>query len=79
MGYATKVQLIKRKNGDRQFYVNFPVALAQAMNFAPGEPIEWSLQDQGQLVLQRPCRHSDSPPASRPMLSAEPVKKKNLR
>ena len=33
MGYPTKVQLISREKG-KQWYVNFPNALAEAMQFA---------------------------------------------
>ena len=32
VGYPTKVQLIKRKQSE-QWYINFPAALAQAMEF----------------------------------------------
>lgn len=53
MGYPTKVQLIKRKHSE-QWYINFPSALAQAMDFARGEVVEWSIQDRRRLVLTRP-------------------------
>ena len=53
MGFPTKLQLIKRKTS-RQWYVNFPSALAQAMDFAPGEIVEWAVEDHAQLVLNRP-------------------------
>jgi hypothetical protein len=53
MGYPTKVQLIKRKHSE-QWYINFPSALAQAMDFARGEVVEWSIQDRSRLVLTRP-------------------------
>ena len=33
MGFATKVQLIKRKASE-QWYINFPSAVAQAMEFS---------------------------------------------
>ncbi len=39
MGYPTKIQLIARKKG-KQWYVNFPNALAEAMNFEKEKP--WS-------------------------------------
>jgi hypothetical protein len=40
MGYPTKVQLIQR-DASKQWYVNFPSALAQAMEFAKSEVVEW--------------------------------------
>lgn len=52
MGFATKVQTIKRKTSE-QWYINFPSALAQACEFEYGEPVEWVLQDRYTLVLNR--------------------------
>jgi hypothetical protein len=52
MGFPTKVQLIKRK-ASQQWYVNFPSALAQAMEFSRGETVEWSVQDKSLLALRR--------------------------
>jgi len=52
MGYPTKVQLIKRKNSE-QWYINFPSAIAQAMEFDRGEVVEWIIEDKSQLVLNR--------------------------
>ena len=52
MGYPTKVQLIKRK-ASQQWYVNFPSALAQALEFSRGETVEWVVEDRAQLVLSR--------------------------
>ena len=52
MGYPTKVQLIRRK-GSEQWYINFPAALAQAMDFAKGEVVEWSVQGRTTLTLRR--------------------------
>ncbi len=52
MGYPTKVQLISRKRSE-QWYVNFPAAIAQAMEFEKGETVEWIIEDKGQLVLRR--------------------------
>ena len=53
MGFPTKLQLIKRKRS-QQWYVNFPSALAQAMDFGPGEVVEWTVEDRTQLLLNRP-------------------------
>ncbi len=52
MGFATKVQLIKRKQSE-QWYINFPSALAQAMEFERGETVEWFIEDKGLLALKR--------------------------
>jgi hypothetical protein len=52
MGYATKVQCIHRARSE-QWYINFPAALAQAMEFVRGEVVEWTIEDKGQLVLRR--------------------------
>lgn len=52
MGYPTKVQLIKRKASE-QWYINFPSAVAQAMEFQRGETVEWIIEDKSQLVLKR--------------------------
>ncbi len=52
MGYPTKVQLIKRKASE-QWYINFPAALAQAMDFDRGETVEWFVEDRSTLVLRR--------------------------
>jgi len=52
MGYPTKVQLINRK-ASRQWYINFPAAVAQAMDFRRGEVVEWLIEDRSTLVLKR--------------------------
>jgi hypothetical protein len=52
MGYPTKVQLIKRKQSE-QWYINFPSAVARAMEFERGETVEWIIEDKGHLTLQR--------------------------
>lgn len=52
MGYPTKVQLIQRKASE-QWYINFPSAIAQAMEFDKGEVVEWIIEDKANLVLHR--------------------------
>lgn len=52
MGYPTRVQLIKRPTSE-QWYVNFPSAIAQAMQFKKGEVVEWFVEDKAKLVLKR--------------------------
>jgi len=52
MGYPTKIQLIQRKESE-QWYINFPSAIAQAMEFEKGETAEWTIEDKGLLALKR--------------------------
>ena len=52
MGLPTKIQLIKRKSSE-QWYVNFPSAVARAMEFDKGEVVEWIVADKGNLILSR--------------------------
>ncbi len=49
MGYPTKVQCIQRKDTS-QYYINFPSPIAQAMDFAKGEIVEWTIHDKGHLI-----------------------------
>jgi hypothetical protein len=58
MGFPTKVQLIKRQASE-QWYINFPSALAQAMEFSRGEIVEWFVEDKSLLALRR-----TAPPAA---------------
>jgi len=60
MGYPTRVQLIKRKASE-QWYINFPSAVARAMEFQPSEVAEWIIEDKSQLVLRR----QEVPPSAR--------------
>ena len=66
MGHKTKVQLIKRKTS-QQWYINFPAAVAEVMDFQRGETVEWHLLDRDQMLLTRP----EAPPPPQ-------VKKKRL-
>ena len=52
MGFPTKVQLIQRKDS-QQWYINFPSAVAQAMEFQRGEIVEWIVEDKHRLLLRR--------------------------
>ena len=52
MGYKTKIQLINRAKSE-QWYINFPSAVAQAMEFEKGEVVEWLIDDHQRLVLAR--------------------------
>jgi len=55
MGFRTKVQLINRAKS-QQWYVNFPSACAQMMDFRKGEVVEWEISEEGGLLLKRPNR-----------------------
>jgi len=59
MGFPTKIQLIKRSKSE-QWYINFPSALAQAMEFERGEVVEWIIEDKHKMVLKRDESVSDS-------------------
>jgi hypothetical protein len=52
MGFPTNVQLIPRKDS-QQWYINFPSAIAQAMEFTRGEIVEWIIEDKNRLLLRR--------------------------
>jgi len=52
MGLPTKIQLIKRAKSE-QWYINFPSAIAQAMEFNKGEIVEWIVENKNKLVLKR--------------------------
>jgi antitoxin component of MazEF toxin-antitoxin module len=58
MGFPTKIQLIKRSKSE-QWYINFPSALAQAMEFERGEMVEWTIEDKQKLILKRNEKVSD--------------------
>ena len=53
LGFKTKIQLISRKSGYDQWFVNFPSACAQMMGFRKGETAEWEIDGKGNLLLKR--------------------------
>jgi hypothetical protein len=53
MGYPTKVQQIRRKKTADQYYINFPTAVAEAMEFQKGEVIEWIVEDKANIIAHR--------------------------
>lgn len=59
MGFPTKVQLIKRQASE-QWYINFPSAVAQAMEFSRGETVEWIVESKALLALRR----TQAPPSA---------------
>jgi hypothetical protein len=54
MGYPTKVQLISRKKGADQYYINFPTAVAEALELQKGETIEWIIENKANIIAHRP-------------------------
>lgn len=52
MGYPTKLQSVKRGKGF-QWLINFPAAMAMAMNFKKSEIVEWEIVDKDTLKLKR--------------------------
>lgn len=58
MGYMSKIQVIQRSNGNRQYYLICPVALAEALELKKGEQIEWVVRDRNTFEIRR--REKDS-------------------
>lgn len=67
MGYPTTVQLISRAKTE-QWYVNFPAAVARALDFEKGEVVEWTIDTRRRLILTRKIKHKD---ADKPREDAE--------
>jgi hypothetical protein len=59
MGFPTKIQLIKR-TASEQWYINFPSAVAQAMEFQKGEVVEWIIEDKQRMTLKRAAQDAES-------------------
>jgi antitoxin component of MazEF toxin-antitoxin module len=51
-GYVVKVQKVERPT-NRSYYVNFPVALAEAMGMEKGEEFVWIVEDKNTLLFKR--------------------------
>ena len=52
MGYPVKLQKVDRPT-NRSYYVNLPVAVAEAIEAGKGETFEWVIEDKNTLVLRR--------------------------
>ncbi len=63
MSYPIKLQCIKRKSGWRQFYLNIPSALAEAIDCQEGETWAFTLVDRKRILLGR-----SSDPRTPPLL-----------
>lgn len=64
MGYPTKVQLIERQASE-QWYINFPSALARALELQKGEEVQWTIHDKGHLILSRKVVPPDPVPVKK--------------
>lgn len=53
MGYISRVQVIQRGRGTRQFYLICPAPLAEALELEKSEEIEWVIQDKQTLQIRR--------------------------
>ena len=66
MGYLSKVQVIERAGGSRQFYLICPAQLAEALEMEKGEEIEWVVEDKHTLTIRRrPGRRREARPHER--------------
>ena len=52
MGYRVKVQKVERPT-NTSFYINLPAALAESMQVAKGEIMEWFVENRDTFVLKR--------------------------
>jgi antitoxin component of MazEF toxin-antitoxin module len=52
MGYKVKVQKVERPTNN-SYYVNLPLALAEAIALKKGEEFEWYIEDRNLLILKR--------------------------
>ncbi len=52
MGYTVKIQKVDRPT-NRSYYVNFPVALAEAISVKKGEEFVWVVEDKNTLIFRR--------------------------
>ncbi len=53
MSYPSKLQCIRRKSGWRQFYLNIPAALAEALDCHEGESWAFTIVDRKRILLER--------------------------
>jgi hypothetical protein len=60
--YPLRVQAIRSKGQKPRLYVSFPLALAVAIGWEPGDEVQWELLDRGELHL---VRLNLTPPAAK--------------
>ena len=59
MGYPVRVQKVERPT-NRSYYVNFPLAMAEALDIEKGEAFEWFIEDKNTLILRRVNKRNKS-------------------
>ena len=52
MGFTVKIQKVERPT-NRSYYVNLPVAVAEALAVQKGEEVQWTIEDKNIIVLSR--------------------------
>ena len=52
MGHKIKIQRVERGK-TKSYYVNFPAALAEAVQIEKGEELEWLVEDKNTFLLRR--------------------------
>jgi len=52
MGIPVKMQKVERPT-NQSFYINFPSAIAQALEIEKGESFEWIVENKNLLILRR--------------------------
>lgn len=63
MGCESKVQVIRRGEKNRQYYLICPAPLAGALEREKGERIEWVVKDRWTLLVRRvEARRRPAPP-----------------
>ena len=52
MGHIVKMQKVERPT-NQSYYINFPSAVAQALEIEKGESFEWIIENKNLIVLKR--------------------------
>ena len=65
MGYSVRVQQVNRPTS-RSYYVNLPIALAEAIGVKKAERFEWQLEDRNTIIFSRVTSRKSLRPSSLP-------------
>ena len=52
MGFKVKIQEVVRAKS-KSYYINFPVAFAEAIEIEKGEEVEWFIENKNTYILKR--------------------------